>query len=75
MISQDEYSRIAETMRATEKAMRVPVMISHDAVAELVVGQLMAKYRHPGNSEESKKHLKRVLMEFYLTADEFSQLS
>lgn len=67
-----EAKRLLEISKDIEDALSMNIKINHDQVIEIVVSDLIAKYKARKNDEWGSK-FKAVLM-FYLSESEFNQL-
>lgn len=74
-MSEDNH-RIFEIYRELERATDVPLMIRTEQVHELTVACLMSKYAGAKrrNAENSMELLKKVLLGWFLSAQEFKEL-
>lgn len=67
---QSEIERFVQSIREADRALAVPVMISHEEQSKIIVNNLLAKWRIC-RDEETREHLKQVLISFFLTENEF----
>jgi hypothetical protein len=74
-ISEKELSAILNTHRAMDRALSIPVKISHEEALRIVTSDLIGKYRHCWmNGETEYTAAFEKVLRYYLDDEEMEQI-
>jgi predicted kinase len=66
--------KLLKNYRALERSMTVSVTISHNQAIEIVVADLIVKYKSCKQRDDEYKDAFAKVLRFYLTEDEFNEI-
>lgn len=66
--------RLLEVFREISNSLTVKVKVQRNEIIRLVAADLMAKYEAALPGTEAKEALKKVLLSYFLTEDEFEEM-